>query len=475
MKTSVWTRCLAVGLAVVGVLGSASVRSSPVSAQPAVDPLVGAAGLGDPYYPDDGNGGYRVDHYDLGIGYDPPSRRLDGTARIDAVATQALRQFSLDFSGPDVSAVTVNNLPAGFTRDAGHKLSVTPALPVLPGLPFTVTVEYSGVQGNDPGEGWTISSTGGAFAAGEPHSASSWFPLDDTLGDKATYDLTATVPEQWQVISNGRQVGDTVADGNRTVHWASHQPMAGYLTTVAIDHFQFDTARRADGTPLVSAFAPGAESHRDVEQRLPEVLDFLESLYGPYPFDSGGGIYVDTDLKFSLETQTRPIYAPWTDLDTVVHENAHQWWGDSMSLQNWSDVCLNECLASYTADYLWPERKEGADVDQQYRDTVAEFRAQPQRWDIRLQDPGAGKEFSSVYSRGPVFLHALRRTIGDDAFFGALPQFVQSHAYGHASMPEFRQFIQSRTPVDLTGFFHAWLDETGIPSDEYLYPGSLRA
>ncbi|MBO0854815.1 MAG: M1 family metallopeptidase [Nocardia sp.] len=438
------------------------------------DPLTGPSGLGDRYYPADGNGGYRVNHYDVGIDYDPPSHQLTGTARIDAVSTQALHAFSLDFSGPAVQRVTVDNLPAGFVRGGQHKLTLTPAIPILPGLPFSVTVEYSGVEQDTGGAGWTYSPSGGAFAAGEPHSAGTWYPVNDTPRNKATFDLRVTIPRQWQAISNGVQTGDRVDGDKHTVGWSSRHPTAGYLTTVAIDHLDFLNQRRANGTPLISAFAPGAVRDEALERRLPEILDFLESLYGPYPFESAGGIYVDTDLRFSLETQTRPIYAPWTVLNTVIHENTHQWWGDSMSVRNWSDVCLNECFASYTADYLWPERKEGKNVDALYRKTVSQMRDRPEYWRVPLAAPGAGSEFTSVYSRGPLFLHALRHELGDGVFFSAVRQFVQSHAYRNASMPEFRAFIQSKTTSDLSGFFAAWLDTATRPADRYLYPGTLR-
>ncbi len=455
-----------------GVLLAAGL-SIPAQARTPADPLVGAPGLGDPYYPDDGNGGYHVDHYAVAIDYDPPTHHLTGAARLDAVAGQPLRAFTLDFSGPAVQQVSVNNLPAGFTRSGDHKVNVTPALPILPGLPFTVTVRYSGIESNNSDHGWTFSPSGGAFVAGEPHSAATWYPLNDTPLDKATFDLTVTVPREWQVISNGLRVRDEVHGSQRTAQWATQHPVLGYLTTVAIDHLDFLNQRRANGTPLISAFAPRSESRKDLERRLPEVLDFLESLYGPYPFESGGGIYVDTDLHFSLETQTRPIYAPWAELHTVVHENTHQWWGNSMSVRNWSDVCLNECFASYTADYLWPERKQGKDADAQYRSTLAEYRNRADFWQIPLQNPGAGKEFTSVYYRGPLFLHALRRLIGDGVFFPSIAQFVRAHAYGNASMPEFRRYMQSRTPIDLSGFFAAWLDGATRPADRFLYPGSL--
>lgn len=437
------------------------------------DPLAGAPGAGDPYYPLDGNGGYDVGHYEVTIDYDPPTRTLTGSTRVDATATQGLRVFNLDYSGPPVRAVTVNGLPAGFDRHGEHELTVTPMLPLLPGLGFTVTVDYAGEAVNSEGEGWTIAPDGGAFAAGEPHSASTWYPLNDTPLDKATFTLHATVPADYDVVSNGVRTRNAVEGDKRTVSWEARQPVIGYLTTVAIDRFTF-LEQTWGGVPLLSAFAPGAEGNRETEQRLPEILDFGRDLFGPYPFDAAGGIYVSADLSFSLETQTRPIYAPWTDLPTVVHEIAHQWWGDSVSVRQWSDICLNECFASYTADYLWPERKEGVDVDAEYRETIAEWRDDARFWEVPLENPGAGKEFTAVYYRGPLFLHALRKQIGDEVFFGVLREFPAAHAYGNASMPEFREFVQRKSGTDLSGFFDAWLNRTTPPPDEFLFPGDLR-
>ncbi|WP_067819844.1 M1 family metallopeptidase [Nocardia inohanensis] len=463
-----WRRYTMLGAALLAVASTV-----PAQADTA-DPFTGAPGLDDPYYPLDGNGGYDAKHYDVTIGYAPDTHVLTGSTRVEATATQALRTLNLDYSGPAVSKVSVNDLPAWFDRTGEHELVITPLLPLLPGLPFTVQVEYAGEVTSTEGEGWVLSPSGSAFVAGEPHSATSWYPLNDTPMDKATFSLHATVPQEWEVVSIGVRTGDAVRGGSRTVDWEMRAPVIGYLTTIAIDRFEFLEQRAADGTPLLSAFAPDAIKAREVESRLPEILAFEAELYGPYPFEAGGGIYVDSDLPFSLETQSRPIYAPWTDLNTVVHEIAHQWWGDSMSVQQWSDICLNECFASYTADYLWKERKEGEDVDQQYRDTVAKYRDEPRFWQYALANPGVGDEFTSVYSRGPLFLHALRHSIGDEVFFPAVRDFVTAHKYGNASMPEFRKFLQSRTQHDLTGFLAAWLDRTEPPADEYLYPGTLR-
>ncbi|QIS02639.1 M1 family peptidase [Nocardia brasiliensis] len=433
----------------------------------------GSDGLGDPYYPKDGNGGYDALDYDVAIDYNPSSHRLTGKTTITAKATQDLSRFNLDFAGPAVGSVTVNGQTARFTREGEHELVVTPSAALPTGQPFKVVVDYAGTAPDTKGNGWTYSPSGGAFAAGEPHSATTWFPLNDTPLDKSTITVRATVPTGWDVASNGVRTSDTPAgSGKHTVTWQAKDPIVGYLTTVAIDKFTRLNQNLSGKTPLESFFAPSARNKQELEKKLPAVLGLAEQLYGPYPFESGGGIYVDTNLQFSLETQTRPIYAPWTDLNTVIHENAHQWWGDSVSIKDWRDVCLNECFASYTADILWPERIDHRNADQIYRSALA--RADQQNvWATPLYDPGKGREFTTVYSRGPLFLHALRRAIGDDVFFTAVRDFAQSHRHGNASIPELRQFVQSRTKEDLTGFFDAWLNGRRRPASKYLYPGSL--
>ena len=155
----------------------------------------------------------------------------------------------------------------------------------------------------------------------------------------------------------------------------------------------------------------------------------------------------------------------------MVHENAHQWWGDSVTVQSWADICLNECFASY-AQWLWDEAKEGVNLDDQYRQGVA--RASNQFWSGKLYDMGAGNEFTSVYDKGPMALHALRREIGEKAFNRVLREWPAKHRDGNASWPEFEQFVQRIAGKDLSGFFGAWFHSDSEPDDEYLYPGSLR-
>lgn len=190
------------------------------------------------------------------------------------------------------------------------------------------------------------------------------------------------------------------------------------------------------------------------------------------PQSAAGGIYINEDIGFSMETQGRPIYAAWAELPVVVHENAHMWYGNSVTVESWADICLNECFASY-AQWLWLEGKEGANLDDRYRGQVADLRDDADFWSRPLYDTGPDKEFDGVYDKGILALHALRRQIGEQAFDAVLKGWVAGHEDGNASFEEFELFVQQTANQSLRPFFDAWFRGTTVPADEFLYPGSL--
>ncbi|MDS0133646.1 MULTISPECIES: M1 family metallopeptidase [unclassified Amycolatopsis] len=442
-------------------------------------PKPGSDGAGDSYYPQDGNGGYDVADYNLKVTYDPASHQLTGNQDIAARATQALSSFNLDFKGLTVDSIEVDGRDAKFSRTGDHELVVTPSRALWRGQHFKVKIAYHGVPApiSDPSlgnNGWQFAQAGGAFVAGEPRSATTWYPVNDTPLDKATFHLAITVPDEWGVIANGREK-PSIKTPNGTTHvWAEETPIVPYMTTVAIDKWTFDRQKRKDGTPIVSAFAPGVpDSTKQAEARLPEILDFLESKFGKYPIDAAGGIFLNEQIGFSLETMSRPIYsAGWAGtVPTIVHENAHQWYGDSVAVAHWRDVCLNECFASY-ATWLWDEAKEGVDLNAQYANDVKT--ASTRLWNGKLYDMGQGNEFTYVYSKGPMMLHALRNYIGEQAFSWVLKTWPSLHRDGNASMQEFQRFTEFAAHRSLQGFFDAWVYGSGKPADQYLYPGGLK-
>ncbi|WP_052583912.1 M1 family metallopeptidase [Saccharomonospora iraqiensis] len=432
----------------------------------------GAPGIGDDYYPTAGNGGYDARHYAVTVRYDPEQGHLDGDTTVTARATRALDRFNLDLRGFEVSSVEVDGEPAEHRRADEGELVVTPAQRLGDGDTFEARVRYAGepVRGDSEdslGEGWSGTPSGGAFVLGEPRSASYWYPVNEHPRDKATFELTARVPEDWTVVSIGRKEGERTDDGWTTTTWNEPDPVASYLTVFAVDRFTVERGELPDGTPVRNAFAPGTEDAREVAGRVDDVVAFLEERFGDYPASTAGGIYLNENTGFALETQGTPTYPPEPDVDLVVHEMAHQWYGNSVSLHSWADICLNECFASY-ATWLWAEHRRGADLDAHYAEQIERLRGNDDFWSRPLYDMGAGNEFGAVYGKGPLAVHALRRQVGDTAFDRMLREWPAEHADGNARWPQFEEFAERISGKDLRGFFDAWFRGAQQPADEYL-------
>jgi hypothetical protein len=248
-----------------------------------------------------------------------------------------------------------------------------------------------------------------------------------------------------------------------------------YATTMAVDRFTVHATKLADGTPVVNAYGQHTRIDPDAEAQLADIVGFLSSKFGPYPFSSTGSIVVsslDHVDSLALETQTRPTYDGSFFDASAVHELTHQWFGDSVSFADWRDGCLAECFAQY-AGQLW-EEGQGLNLDQTYRDTVAEHRDDPAFWSVTIYDPGRDRPLDgALYERGSLMLHALRRTVGDAMFFTILRDWLTGHRYGNASWPDFERFGAQRSGADLTGFFQAWAHGSTIPAAKYLLPGPL--
>jgi aminopeptidase N len=454
----------------LGPTGVARGLSSPV--EPAADPQPGAAGAGDEYFPSMGNGGYDVGRYTLRLRYDPGTDVLSGQATIDATATQSLSRFNLDFAAFEISSLTVAGAAATFARDGSRELVVTPSAPVAKGATFRVEVAYSG----KPGGEFRHTSTG-ALALGEPSSAADWYPANEHPSDKATYDFEITVPEQLTVIANGVPGG--VAPGPEagwhTARWTATSPMAAYLSTLAIGNFRV-FEETYEGRPVYSAVdarLPAGGIADQALRRTSEVTGYLATRFGPYPFEALGGVITAEKLGYALETQTRPVYEAsffnrsLSEATSVVaHELAHQWFGDSVSVERWKDIWLNEGFATY-AQWLWEEHDGGPSAQDAFDDTYR-APASADVWSPAPGDPSAGGLFSdSVYARGALTVHALRMTIGDDAFFRLLPEWTSSQRNGNGTTAEFVALAERISGKQLDDFFQTWLYTDTKPP----YPG----
>jgi aminopeptidase N len=472
----------AIATAVVLVLSGGSAQAAPAPGSP---------GIGDSYFPDYGNGGYDAGHYDIRLRYQPATDELSGTTTILATATQDLSTFNLDFV-LDVSAVRVNNRAATFTRSGDHELVVTPARPVTAGTAFTVVVTYSGIPSTVVAQGFTSwnRTTDGALAVNEPESAWWWFPSNDHPLDKATFDVSVLAPDDVQVISNGVQTSTPVPGptGWSRWYWRSVKPQATYLAFIAIGKYSIETDTSADGSPIVTAYSDKLGDFEGAARasvgRTDEIVDWLSSISGPYPFEARGGVVVDpTEMSFALENQTRPVYSGrfWrrgSNPYVVVHENAHQWFGDSVSVAQWRDIWLNEGFASY-AEWLWSER-EGEGTAQELADfTYASYPADDPFWTIKPGDPGAPNIFdNAVYDRGALTVHALRLAVGDTAFFKILKRWTAQNRYGNGTTEQLRTLAENVSGKSLHKLFRIWLftaERPPAPSPTAAISGSTSA
>jgi aminopeptidase N len=433
---------------------------------------LGDSGVRDPYFPKAGNGGYDVTHYDLTLAYDPGTRRLTGRATLTARATQDLSAFDLDLQGLDVGEITVDDRAARWNR-TGQELVVRPHDDLDEDETFHVTVRYSGTPETitDPdgsAEGW-LPTEDGALALGEPTGSMAWFPGNHHPSDKASYDLAVTVPQGLRAVSNGELTGETTTGGRTTYTWHSAEPMASYVATLAIGDYDIRRSTTPDGLPLYVAVDPAqAQASRKVLAGIPGIVKWAEDVFGPYPFSSTGAV-VDRvgDAGYALETQTRPVFPGAPDTAILVHELAHQWYGNSVTPKTWRDMWLNEGFATY-AQWLWQE-DHGGDTAQQTFDALYDHGEDTHEdlWAFPPAKPTSAAHLSGspVYQRGAMLLHQIRRTLGDTAFRAVLRGWATTHRHGNANTADFTTYVEQQAPdKDFSGIWEEWLYGEGKPA-----------
>ncbi|MGW6908602.1 M1 family metallopeptidase [Streptomyces sp. NPDC054940] len=453
-----------------------SCTSSASGDDSAAGPKPGAAGVGDRLFPALGNGGYDVAHYGLTLDYVPENNRLKGTAVITARATQDLSRFNLDLSGLRVRTATVQGAKAQFSREK-DELRVTPAKPVKDGEIFKTVVTYDGtprtIENDDGGlEGW-IETDDGATALGQPSGSMTWFPGNHHPSDKATYDITVTVPKDedgdpYDVVGNGELTAQEDNGDSVTRHWRTEEPMAGYLAHISVGYFEIDKGRTDDDLPVYIAIDPDeSEDAEDVKDLVPEIVGWASKRFGPYPFSSTGAI-VDhlPDLDYALETQTKPYFDEAPDETLLVHELAHQWFGNSVTPRQWKDMWLNEGLSTY-AEWLWEEEHGGRDTDEIFEDFYDGTDSESEGiWAFAPADPPSAARVSDppVYGRGAMVVHRLRKAVGDETFFDILRTWTRQHRHGNADTRQFIALCEARSGKNLTKLFDAWLFNKEKPS-----------
>jgi len=424
---------------------------------------------GEPFFPRAGNPGYDAVHYDVQLTYKPKGGRIEATTKVEAVATEALKSFSFDFVGPKVRNVAVGLEAARFRRRPG-KLIVTPAAGIAKGERFTVLVRYSGrpswvIDADGVLEGW-LRTDDGVIAVGEPQGTPAWIPCDNVPTDKASFEFHVTVPESLKAVANGRRErGPDPGRGLVQMNWVEPAPMSTYLAVLNIGRGRI-VKGRAGGLPTWTLVDPRMErGSRGPLADLPEVIHFLSRAFGPYPFDSAGSL-VDYApwLEYALEAQSRTIYAFVPNRTLIVHETAHQWFGDSVGVARWPDIWLNEGFASW-AQWFYAEKHGGPSASARLRNAMRVPASNKAFWNpppARLRGPR--QLFSwTVYVRGAMALQALRQRIGTEPFLRVLHRWTREHRHGNATIGQFEALAEEVGGSQLDNLFQRWLYRRGKP------------
>jgi aminopeptidase N len=436
-------------------------------------PTPGSPGLGDVLFPTLGNGGYDVEHYHLDLRYatSDPAEPLDGTVTILARATQALSRFDLDFAGASLGAVTVNGVPATYTQD-GDELVITPAFPLRRNAVFLVTVhDFVAVPEvassaeflNAP---FFITPDGTAWA-NQPHNAHRIFPCNDHPRDMAGYSFRIDVPAGTNAIASGVLLWKHPSAGRSIYYYLQPEPMASELVQVAVGDWAV-ISRGVHAGVRVRDVVP-ARLVDELEPKLAGVtnhLDFLQARLGAYPFQTYGNLVAEADLGFALETQTLSIYdsfiftiPPEAYEPIMVHELAHQWFGDSVAPASWSDVWQNEGHATWyeLTFQLAPDDPEFVELAQLIYSLGDLWRAAfgpvaaPLSGDpVLLFNP-------NVYYGGALVLYALRQQVGDATFQRIERAWVRRNKGKSVSTDDFIALASDVAGVDLTAFLEDWL------------------
>jgi aminopeptidase N len=420
----------------------------------------------DPYLPQSGETSFGVASYDLELSYRVRTNRLEGVARLVAVAFEPLRAFNLDLVGLRATRVRVGaNVRARFSQGP-RKLRITPDDPIPAGESFAVEVAYAGVPAPRSSRwgaiGWEELADG-ALVAGQPSGAPTWFPCNDRLSDRATYRIAITTDGEYAAIGTGRPGPVTRSGGRVRAEFSTDVPTATYLAAVQIGRYR--TREIAAPAATVTVSAPRS---RDTEvarafAAVPAMLGAFTAAFGPYPQDACALVVTEDELEIPLEAQGMAVFgvnhlAPAAQR-LVAHEIAHQWFGNSVGLARWSDIWLNEGFACY-AEWLWSEASGGPDAAELAAHHHARLAASPQ--DLVIADPGADRMFDDrVYKRGALALQALRGRLGDGAFFALVRDWATTHRHRLVTTDDFRAAAAAAGAGPLLA---EWIDRPALPS-----------
>jgi aminopeptidase N len=417
-------------------------------------------------------------HYVFRLSLEDSSNRIAGEARITFKIAERVSEVWLDLAsetggkGMTVAAVTAAGRSVPF-KHAGDRLHIPLPAPRA-GDELEVAVTYAGIPANGLRLMQNIHGERTMFSENWPNRARQWLPMIDHPYDKATGEFVVTAPAHYQVVANGLLVEEIdLADGLRRTHWKQSVPIASWLYALGVARFavhHYDVVR---GIPQQVWVFPQdrAKGYEIFELTGRRAFEFFSDWIGPYPYEKlahvqaagiGGGTEHATAIFYG-EKGVASGRAP------VVHEVAHQWWGNAVTEKDWDDVWLSEGFATYFT-HLYTEQFNGRDafvrgLRGDIQTIVAAQKAAPDQPVIHRNLSDMSQVLNRlVYQKAGWVLHMLRGTIGTERFWAGIREYYRRYRNQNASTDDFRQVMEQAAGTSLTWFFDQWLKRPGMPS-----------
>ncbi len=426
--------------------------------------------------------------FDLTLGDDTDVIR--GLARIDALYRKAGQStLRLDLvrasdalagKGMTVDAVRMDGRELTW-RHEDDQLFIDLPEPPAAMTRIEVEVVYHGVPADGLHIGPNKHGDRSFFSDDWPNKARNWLPTVDHPYDKATSEMRVTAPDHYQVVSNGGLVEETdLGDGRRVTHWKESVPIATWLYVLGVAEFAVQHVDELDGKPIQTwVYREDRDAgFHDFATPSKQVLAFFSDRIGPYSYEklanvqsnsAGGGMEAASAIFYSDRSVTGNRDRRWQLV--IVHEIAHQWFGNAVTESDWDDVWLSEGFATYFT-LLFREYATGRDDFvaglNDARDRVFDFYADSADYRVVHDNLDDMSQVTTgmTYQKGAWVLHMLRELVGTDAFWSGVRAYYAQHVNGNATTADFRRAMEEASGQDLEWFFRQWLYQGGNPTLE---------
>ncbi|MGM3306522.1 M1 family aminopeptidase [Anabaena sp. WFMT] len=443
-----------------------------------------------PHYNPDKPG--QVEHIFLDLSLDIPKQSYYGNCSIRLLPIRNnIERLTLDAVNLNIQSVQVDEVPQKFEYD-GEKLAIQLSQPTQIGKRLLIAIAYSvekpqrGIYFIQPDKHYPDKPTQ-VWTQGEDEDSRFWFPCFDYPGQLSTSEIRVRVPKHLIAISNGELI-DTAENGDYKIyHWSQQQVHPTYLMTLAVGDFA-EIRDQWQGKPVTYYVEKGreADAKRSME-KTPRMIDFLSEKYGySYPFPKYAQVCVDDFIFGGMENTSTTLLTDRCLLDNratldnrnteslVVHELAHQWFGDLLVIKHWSHAWIKEGMASYS-EVMWTEHEYGIQDAAYYR--LLEARSYLSEDNSRYRRPMVTHVYREaielydrhIYEKGSCVYHMIRTELGDELFWQAIQTFVNDYAHQTVETVDLLRSIEKATGRNLTFLFDQYVYRGGYPDFKVAY------